>query len=201
MNTQFVTDENVNDSKTEASNAQELIKRTADQFRLSLNKILVPVDFSESSNKALEYAAALSRQSDAELLLLHVIEPYPPIPQMDRVDLVVLQDARRKLEVSRARLPATIRSKAVLRIGEVDREIIKAAEESDADLIILFTHPRSRVMHALRGSTMEKVARRAACPILLVREGEHDFIEPLQSNEVSGAARPSPEAVYEALFP
>jgi nucleotide-binding universal stress UspA family protein len=175
-----MTDENA-DSKTEASNVQALITRTADQFRFGLHKILVPVDFSEGSNEALEYATALSRQSDAELLLLHVIEPYPPIPQMDRVDLVALQDARRNLEDSRARLPATIRSKAVLRIGEVDREIIKAAEESGADLVILFTHPHSKVMHALRGSTMEKVARRAACPILVVREGEHGFIEPFQS--------------------
>ena len=180
---------------TEVSNADEWLNRTADKVTLGLKKILVPVDFSECSNKALEYAAALSRQFGAQLMLLHVVEPYPPILQMDPVDLVVLQDARRKLEACRSRLPATIGSKAALRIGEVDREIIKAAEDSGADLIILTTHRRSKLRHVLGRGTMEKAARRAACPILVVREVEHDFIEPFQSSEDAGANQPSPEAV------
>ena len=57
-------------------------------------------------------------------------------------------------------------------------EIIKAARSEDADLIVIGTHGRGAVAHMLLGSVAEKVVRKAPCPVLTVREGEHDFVLP-----------------------
>ena len=64
----------------------------------------------------------------------------------------------------------------VVRTGSPHREIINAAVELHADLIIMSTHGRTGLAHALLGSTVEKVARHGACPILIVRERQHDFV-------------------------
>jgi nucleotide-binding universal stress UspA family protein len=57
-------------------------------------------------------------------------------------------------------------------------EIIRYAKETTCELIVIATHGRSGVMHALMGSTAEKVVRKAPCPVLTVRTGEHDFVLP-----------------------
>src|ERR1041384_5100147 len=56
-----------------------------------LKKILVPVDFSDCSNKALQYAIPFAKQFDAELILLHIIQPYVPVPEMPTIDIGLLQ--------------------------------------------------------------------------------------------------------------
>lgn len=147
----------------------------APAFRLK--KILVPVEFSDCSKKALGCAVALARQFEAQLVLLHVVEPYPPVPQMDRVDVESIHEATGKLETLRSTLAEVVASKAVLRTGDPHTEIINLANELGIDLIILSTHGRSRLAHLLLGNTAEKVTRRATCPILIVPEHEHHVVE------------------------
>ena len=57
-------------------------------------------------------------------------------------------------------------------------EIVRTARAEGADLIIIGTHGRGAVAHALLGSVAEKVVRKAPCPVLTVRQGEHEFVAP-----------------------
>ena len=143
-----------------------------------LKEILVPVDFSECTEKALLYAVPFAQQFDAKLTLLHVVEPpYLPASEMGTVvEVETKDDARKELEALRTRLAAKVRCQAMVRKGSAQYEIIDAAKELSSDLIILATHGRTGVERLLMGSTVEKVVRRAGCPILIVRPNEHDFI-------------------------
>jgi universal stress protein A len=141
-----------------------------------LRRILVPVDFSDCSKKALQYAIPFAKQFGADLMLLSVVPPNPPIAEMGPVDVVSIDDARKELEALRGIVGVTVSVHSVLRTGEPHVEIIRAAAELAIDLIILSTHGRTGVARVLMGSTAEKVVRFAGCPVLVVREQEHDFV-------------------------
>ncbi len=141
-----------------------------------LKKILVPVDFSECSQKALQYAIPFARQFEAELALLHVLQPFVPMPELPQVDFDSLEDAKKELEALRQTIPSPVDSRMVLRRGDPSYEIVSAAKELDIDLIILSTHGRTGMARVLLGSTAEKVVRHASCPVLVVREREHEFV-------------------------
>jgi universal stress protein A len=150
---------------------------------LHIKKILVPIDFSECSKKALRYAVALARQFQAEILCLHVVEiPYGA----GEAGLVVeMQTFRKHLHTESQRALAEmvraeareLSAKASLRSGAPHHEIALAAEESQADLIVISTHGRTGLGRFFLGSTTERVVRHAPCPVLVVREREHDFID------------------------
>jgi len=150
-----------------------------------IKKILVPVDFSDCSKKALQYAIPLARQFGAELTLLHVVQPYPPMPEMGPVDVETIQDAHEQLATFRGAVGDVVPSNTIVRTGSAHVEIIDAAKEFDIDLIVLSTHGRTGLEHVLLGSTAEKVVRHAGCPVLVVREHEREFI-------VQGTANDSP---------
>ncbi len=145
-----------------------------------LKKILVPVDFSACSQKALQYAIPFARQFGAELVLLHVVEPYPVVPQMDSYDFETIHDNRDELEALRKAIPEAIHSVAELRKGMPHLEITTAARELGVDLIIISTHGRKGLSRKVFGSTTERVVRFAPCPLLIVRECERDFVSPTQ---------------------
>lgn len=155
---------------------------TAAVFRLK--KILVPVDFSECSRKALQYALPFARQSGAGISLVYVLEPYLPIPEMTAVsvDLTrkqLLTTVKSELKALQQSIPHDIASQAVLREGSAYVEIVNVAKELKADLIVLSTHGRTGLAHVFMGSTAERVVRHAPCPVLVVREREHEFIPKL----------------------
>ena len=141
-----------------------------------LKRILVPVDFSDCSRKALQYAIPLAKQFAAELTLLHVVRPYPPMLEMPIVDGESIEDAKAALDELHQTIPDAIPSHAVIRRGDPHIEIIRAAKELSIDLLVLSTHGHTGVARVLMGSTTEKVVRHAGCPVLVVREQEHEFV-------------------------
>ncbi len=141
-----------------------------------IKKILVPVDFSECSNKALQYAIPFARQFGAELNLLHVIEPYPGVPEMGPADCETIQGGEAELEGVRRTIADAVPASTLLRMGAPHVEIVEAASELGIDLIILSTHGHKGLTRVLLGSTAEKVVRHATCPVLIVRESERDFV-------------------------
>lgn len=152
--------------------------------RFTLNKILVPVDFSACSRKALHYAAPFARQFGADLTLIFVLQSYPPTLELAEIDPTA--EAEAELEDLRKSVSHIVRTETVLRRGEAYREIVGAASELEIDLIILSTHGRSGVARVLLGSTAEKVVRHAGCPVLVVRESEREFLaagEPVSLGE------------------
>jgi nucleotide-binding universal stress UspA family protein len=146
-----------------------------------LNKILVPVDFSDCSKKALQYAVPFARIFNAELIVLFVLEPYCPAPEMTTVDWDLLENQMRaNSEAQLAKivedLPPVPKLRSELRVARPVSEIYKAARELDASVIIISTHGRTGLSHVLTGSTTERIVRHATCPVLIVREREHDFV-------------------------
>ncbi len=147
-----------------------------------LNRVLVPVDFSTCSKKALQYAVPFAKQFRATIVLLYVVQPYVPVPEMTAVDTDLLLsrakesgDAELKklcVEVANAEVPVEM----VLRVGRPDLEIVSAADALDADVIILSTHGRTGMRRLFFGSVAEHVTRYAGCPVLIVREREHEFV-------------------------
>jgi nucleotide-binding universal stress UspA family protein len=137
--------------------------------------ILCPTDFSDGSEAAFKTAVELAQDSGARLTILHVHHvPATALPDMFfAITPELLQDTERSLDgylaqlVDRARaagVPATQRTL----FGSTHREICAVAAELGVDLIVIGTHGRTGLSHALRGSVAERVVRHASCPVLAV---------------------------------
>ncbi len=150
---------------------------------LAIKSILVPVDFSDPSKKALKYAAALAGQFGAKLSLLYVIEPLGTPDFMRSFPLIM--EGEEMEETCKARLakfagqcavkPKMV-ERMVVRRGRPFVEITDAARTLKADIIVISTHGYSGVTHAFMGSVTERVVRRATCPVLVVRENEREIL-------------------------
>ncbi|HEU5397172.1 MAG TPA: universal stress protein [Verrucomicrobiae bacterium] len=147
---------------------------------IQLKKILLPIDFSENSRKALAYAVSFARQFGAEVLLLHVIDVYPVAVQSGALPIGtcdnILDQSAEKLAEWREEFHSRATAQSLVRFGVAREEIVDVAREDRADLIIMGTRGRTGVAH-LFGSTAEWVVRHAPCPVLVVREREQDFVQ------------------------
>jgi nucleotide-binding universal stress UspA family protein len=142
--------------------------------------ILVPVDENTLSLRAVATAISLAEALSGRVALLHVALPLPaytaaPAAAME-LPAEVLRSAAESygntvLDGFRARVPEGLFSAAILRHARrsVWEEIVAAAEDGGADLIVMGTHGRDGVVRALMGSVAERVARHADVPVLLVR--------------------------------
>ena len=147
-----------------------------------IGRILVPVDFSECSKKALQYAVPFARQCGASLWLLNVVRLVYPTGELGTAAPPVSEaDATEASRVALDQLVHTgigdqVPTATLVRVGLAAEEIVAAARELAIDLIIISTHGHTGLRHVLLGSTTEHVVRRAPCPVLTVREHEHDFV-------------------------
>jgi universal stress protein A len=151
---------------------------------VSIQKIVVPTDFSEVSLKAMDYAIAFARQFAAEVLIVHVLDDVPVAGEDAIVSLgetglpKVRERAERRLaEMANAKRAENLKVETALRSGSAPQEIIETAKEHQADLIILATHGRRGIKRFFLGSTTERVVRHACCPVLVVREKGQEFVE------------------------
>jgi nucleotide-binding universal stress UspA family protein/mono/diheme cytochrome c family protein len=143
---------------------------------LVMKRILVPLDFSANSTRALDYAYALAKKFDAALHLVHVCEvPSMMTGSMDAYAIAYTDwsqrlgdEAERELEKLHARVAGVKVSTEVL-FGNPARAIVTAAHANDADLIVMGTHGHGAVMHMVMGNVAERVVRTADCPVLTVR--------------------------------
>ncbi|MBI3849936.1 MAG: universal stress protein [Verrucomicrobia bacterium] len=141
-------------------------------------RIIVPTDFSEASRKALPYAAAFAREFGAGIRVLHVIEPDAYYDSDGARSGVMEAHLKKALGVKLDLLLQSCAFEGTVQVrnGVAFEEIIHEAADQNADLIILSTHGRTGLKHVLLGSTTERVVRHAACPVLVVREQEHEFV-------------------------
>ncbi len=144
---------------------------------LPLKKIVCPTDFSEAACKAIVAAAEIAEAAKAELILVHVVAPIPALDSPSGApafDLAGYQDelvrsAKLALEERRRRrVPASVRSRAVVSIGDAAHEVTRIAADEDADLIVIATHGRTGWRERIFGQVAEKVVRLAHCPVLTV---------------------------------
>jgi nucleotide-binding universal stress UspA family protein len=145
---------------------------------MPFKKILVPIDFDETSDRALDHALALAAQLGAEVTVVHVygLPMYSPpdgsyIPAVE-LSTAVEAGARRQLDdLVQRRRAAGVKLDSVLRSGRAGDEICEAARETGADLIVMGTHGRGIVGRALLGSVAQSVVRFSPVPVLTVGSG------------------------------
>jgi universal stress protein A len=147
------------------------------QGMAEFKKILCPIDFSPSAEKALRYAEGLAQHFQSEILLVHAYEdpayimpmtgylgPEPGLINQLRAHLEEQMD-NWKAAVAKAGFPV----RTEILEGTAHQVVIDAAKEHQVDLIVMSTHGRTGLSHALMGSVAERVIRLAHCPVLTVR--------------------------------
>jgi nucleotide-binding universal stress UspA family protein len=149
---------------------------------LSVQTILHPTDFSERSGYAFRLACSLARDRGARLIVLHVM----PVPLVQEKRLYREEMAG---ELSRLGAPdARVRVEHRLEEGDAATQILRLAQETGCDLIVMGTHGRTGLGRLLMGSVAEQVLRLAACPVLTVR-APFAPSEPAGSPALEGAER------------
>ena len=128
----------------------------------NIRKIAVPTDFSEASDRAVEYGAALARHMGASLYLMHVLRDQSHY-HLAKARLGALAD---RLTEGVPRVTMEVRD------GEPAESIAGAAMHYGADLIVMATHARRGLAHLLTGSVAERLIRIACCPVLVLRDTE-----------------------------
>jgi universal stress protein A len=163
-----------------------------------VKKILVAIDDSPPSVRAVDVAVDVVQQVNAEVALLHVVDPALAFTR----DLAVIQpDLLRELHANgeallqraQSRLPHTVTVQRFCLEGEPAEEIVNTAREWEADVIVIGSDSRGRLAHFLLGSTADSVIRRAPCPVLTVRvqPAKSTFVQtpPAEAQKVVAAAR------------
>jgi universal stress protein A len=169
------------DTATMARPSSVSAQAPLDLVPLRISKILVPVDFSPHSCKALRYAMAMASQFGAEVILAHVVEQlvYPGdwlVPVLATTDFA--RESREKLSQRLTALTKGSEGRAthIIRVGRAWQEVVEIAREQSVDLIVIGTHGYTGLRHVLLGSVAEKVLRHAPCPVLTVRPDEREFV-------------------------
>jgi nucleotide-binding universal stress UspA family protein len=162
-----------------------------------ITRILVPTDFSDTSDGALSYARQLAGSLGASLHLVHVFDDSYGDALVGEVDATVYESMRAsaiaaaRRELIR-RLPAEdrqrFRGSSAMVTGLAADAIVQYASDHSMDLIVMGTHGRSGFAHLLLGSVAEQVVRSAQCPVLTVRTGAVHPDRDVREDAVSAVA-------------
>jgi universal stress protein A len=146
---------------------------------MAIKRILIPIDFSDDSLKALAYAREFAKPFAAELCVLYVVEPIyyatPADMYATSPNIAMLIDEQRRVGAQQlARISADLkkqgaRVRTLQKTGSAAQCIVDTAKSLKAGLVIMGTHGRTGLAHMLMGSVAEKVVRTAGCPVLTVR--------------------------------
>ena len=142
-------------------------------------RILVPTDFSDSSDEALKQALELAKQYNAKVYLLHVAEPITQcvgdycldsssVKQAEDTEILRAKEKMEK-ELSKFAEFQEIEVISDIREGKPVEEILKEQEENGVDLIVMPSHGKTGFMKRLMGQISEKIMEEAKSPVLLVR--------------------------------
>jgi nucleotide-binding universal stress UspA family protein len=140
-----------------------------------IKRIIVATDFSEGSDVAMERAIGLASALGASLDLVHVLDP-ALLTAPASLGAMALGDADVLMEqiddALASRVERVQRAGLVCQSDSLDgfppREIVRHAQKTGADLIVLGTHGRTGIAHAIMGSTAERVVQRSSCPVLVI---------------------------------
>jgi nucleotide-binding universal stress UspA family protein len=139
---------------------------------MEIKKVLVPVDFSENSKKILEAAGYFSGICQAQLHVVFVVQSFDDysgffVPHMPvaKFEEEMVQAAEKKMENF---LEGHQSVEATVLVGDVSEEIIRHAEESGMDMIIMGTHGYKGLEKVMFGSVAEKIVRSSPCPVLTI---------------------------------
>jgi nucleotide-binding universal stress UspA family protein len=164
---------------------------------MDVQRILVPIDYSADSQRALQWGASLAAKYEAKLILLHVVPKalemvypqgfgwesapasiyggVPPGKQPSGAQPIVIDLVDRgqtQLDDFAAQyLKAPVPMQIKVTVGKPAEEILRVAREEKVDLVVMGTHGRTGLRHLVLGSVAAEVARHAPCPVFTVRIG------------------------------
>jgi len=149
-----------------------------------VNNILVPIDFSNYSKKALAYSSQIAQSYNAQLQVLHIIEEtmHPAFSVSGKssiFDLVpdIRDDSRKRVEKMMKEIVSDkVKFHIYIQGGRAANAIIQFSKENSTDLIVIATHGLTGFEHMLLGSVTEKVVRMAPCPVFTVKAFGKDLI-------------------------
>lgn len=147
---------------------------------INLKRILVPVDFSPTSEAALSYGIALARAFDAKLFLLHVPQ-HPGVAAETEYPIGIYETMKNAASQRLGGLLTAeemheLQPEYAMRVGHAPDEIVQFAADHGVSLIVMGTHGREGVARVMIGSVAETVVRRASCPVLTVHSPEREFV-------------------------
>jgi nucleotide-binding universal stress UspA family protein len=144
-----------------------------------IRRILHATDYSRASERALQEAVDLAKQNKSELLVVHVIEPVAPYVSGEdftgaelylKLEETTKQDAQASMKKLMQRLGRLrIKAKSLLLKGTPYDQIVRAAKNRKADIIVIGTHGRTGLTKLFLGSVAGNVVSTAQCPVLTVR--------------------------------
>jgi nucleotide-binding universal stress UspA family protein len=142
----------------------------------AIRSILLTTDFSDTSARAFASAKSLAGKFGARIIVAHVEDDRVSPLLVEYMPLGLVTVRRRQVEDAKRQL-AEVVAQHLGRIDDVELEvslgvphgeIVRLAAERDVDLIVMATHGRGFISHAIMGSTTERVLRRSPCPVLVV---------------------------------
>ena len=142
--------------------------------------ILVPTDFSEFSDNALQTAKDIAKQYNAKIYLLHVISTVRPcgvdycideqtIDTLEKKGIEFSQDMMQK-QIVKVVHPENVEIEPYVASGQAHEEILKQQRSRNIDLIVIASHGKTGILAHLLGSVAEKVVRGATCPVVLLKK-------------------------------
>src|SRR5262249_4886765 len=145
-----------------------------EQTMIQLKTILVPVDFSEASKKAVTYGLTLADQFDARLILAHIVPESSALMYAFPTDTTRIekeQEDRARLEIQEL-VPAKYRGphhvQTIVRTGTIEKELLAIVRGEGVDLVVMGTHGRRNFARWVLGSVTEHMMREVAVPLLTV---------------------------------
>jgi nucleotide-binding universal stress UspA family protein len=182
-----VTEEVVRTAACPVLTVQTDVEETPGQ---DVRRILVPVDFSDASETAVEHAAELAQTYDTQIELLHVVEEVtypsaygvdpvymPPQEMIPRVEESLGEIAQKKIGHEGVQISATV--------GYAPLTILDHIEDNDVDLVVIATHGRTGLGRMLLGSVAERVIRRSAVPVFIVKPEQNSLLPAAASTEAT----------------
>jgi len=155
---------------------------------VSMKRILYPTDFSELSLHAIPYVRELAKAFSGSVYCLHVVdeayqtwapigpESVPITVPMEELATIASEQMTKFVSEHLDGLAPPAETNVV--VGRPFVEIIAAARQWQADVIVMSTHGRGAISHMLLGSTTEKVVRKSPCPVMTIRDPDHEYIAP-----------------------
>jgi universal stress protein A len=149
---------------------------------ISIQGVLVPVDFSKESLLAAKFGASMAEEYKTRLYVLHVMEPIHPslrgyIADFEAFQQKMIAQAREDLENV---IPKSVKDRipveCILEMGNPTYVIVEKAKELGVDVVVIATHGRTGLAHVMLGSVAEKVIRHAPCPVFVIRNPKDKYV-------------------------
>ncbi|HUO06275.1 MAG TPA: universal stress protein [Candidatus Binataceae bacterium] len=147
----------------------------SDSLSGTLKNILCPIDVEPASICALDLALKLAERDRATIWVMHVTQDYTgtqPVVTVPPQSQIKQSSVR---EIAYNRLEGRVRYQVIVRHGDAGNEIIRAADEVGADLIVMATHGYTGTLRVLIGSVCDHVMQESGCPLMVVR-ARQDYV-------------------------